>query len=204
VNAAFLLVTTAWFAGADPAPAATAAPAAPLGGAVSSAPMGGMGTGGCCGAAAYGSGFADGCGCCQPCCKMGFLARHRAKKCCNSCECCNTCCETSGCGGGCGANTSCGCGTCCETCCCKPSLCQRLKCRCHRNKCCCDGLNDGCCGGGCGAGVGGVGAPPAVMPSAEPIKTLPKDTSKKSGTVQSQGLGLTPASSSTVLEANPF
>jgi hypothetical protein len=42
------------------------------------------------------------------------------------------------------------------------------------------------------------------MPNAEPIKNLPKEAPKKSGTVQTPGLGLTPASSSTVLETNPF
>jgi hypothetical protein len=54
-------------------------------------------------------------------------------------------------------------------------------------------------------GVGGFGGTtvPGVMPGAEPIKTLPKDATpgnklpsgKTAGTVQSQNLGLTPASS---------
>jgi hypothetical protein len=238
VNAAFLLVTTAWFAGADPAPAATAAPAAPLAAGVASTPLGGVGVGsGCCGGAGYGgAGYG---GCCEQCCRMGFLARHRAKKCCNTgCECGNTGCGcgggygggyAGGCGGGgyaggCGGGYAGGCGGganvaggCCEpVCCCKPSLCQRLKARLHRNNCCCDNGNDGCCGGGYGAygagvgsvggvgGVGGFGAPPAVMPNAEPIKKLPSEAPKKSGTVQSPNQGLTPTSSSNVLETNPF
>jgi hypothetical protein len=53
------------------------------------------------------------------------------------------------------------------------------------------------------------------MPGAEPIKTLPKDATpgnkmpagKSGGTVQSNGLGLTPASSANLIETetkNPF
>jgi hypothetical protein len=187
VNAAFLLVTTAWFAGADPAPATHAAPA----GSVASAPV----AGGCYGGATCN----DGCGCCDCCCKPSLLQRLRARKCCNSCDCCNTC-ATPCCNTNCCDNVSGHCGSCCD-CCCKPSLLQRLRAR----KCCCDSCCDGCGYNGCGSSVGGAGAPPATMPSAEPIKVLPKDaTPKKSGTVQSHNQGLTPASSSSVLEANPF
>lgn len=186
MNAAFLLVTTAWFAGADPAPATSAAPHA---GAVASTPVGG----GCCGGS---SGCANSCcDCCDSCCKPSLLQRLRARRCCqtNCCECCDTCATTSS---SCCNNVSCGCTSSCD-CCCKPGLLQRLR---ARRSCCCDSCCDSCCG----TGVGGSSAP-AVMPSAEPLKTLPKEsTPKKSGAVQSHGLGLTPASSSNGLEANPF
>jgi|GEM_PF-3557960 hypothetical protein len=186
VNAAFLLVTTAWFAGADPAPATSAAHP----GAVASAPV----AGGCCGGAAC----TDNCGCCDCCCKPSLWQRLRARRCCNCCECCDTCATTNCCTSSCGSHVSCDCGSCCEPCCCKPSFLQRLRAR----RCCCDSCCDSCCGNGCGSGAA---APPAAMPSAEPIKVLPKETTpKKSGAVQSHNQGLTPASSSNVLEANPF
>jgi len=123
-----------------------------------------------------------------------------------------------GCSGTSYGGMSCGCGTCCETCC-KQGLCQRLKARLHRNKCCCESscCETGCGGcGGCGssygAGVGGVGVP-GVMPAAEPIKapkdskTPPEKLPAGKGAVQSQGLDVTPTSSSSVIETetkNPF
>ena len=178
MNAAFLLVTTAWFAGADPAPAT---PATPHAGAVASTPVGG-----CCG----GAGCADSCGCCDCCCsKPGLLQRLFARRC-NSCDCCNTCCDS------CATTNCCGCDSCCD-CCGKPGFFHRLR---ARHNCCCNSCCDSCCGDGCGSHVA-----PAPMPGAEPIKTLPKDaTPKKSGAAQSQNLGLTPAGSSSILEANPF
>lgn len=253
VNAAFLLVTTAWFAGADPAPAATAAPAATSAGAVSSTPLtgavssGALGTSGCCGGAYSGGGYGGGCGCQNECCcRQSCLQRLKARfhnNCC--CETCNTCGGNLGgnvgcCGsnyggnvGGCGGNVGCcggnyggnvGCGNaCCEQTCCRQGLCARLKARMHRNNCCCETCCDSGCGSGYGAGVGGVGGVggiggvPGVMPgtSAEPIKNLPKDatpgnklpsTNKSGGTVQSNGLGLSPAGSASVFETekNPF
>jgi hypothetical protein len=201
VNAAFLLVTTAWFAGADAAPSATAAPAtttpatvvAP--GAVGAA--GALGGGSCCGGgAAYGGGCCD--SCCDTCCaKQGCLAKMKARMhrnsccdCCNTCNTCGTTCCNTGCGGGhgggCGSNyaSSCGtCGGCCETCCCpKQGLCARLKAKMHSSNCCntccdtCGGCGTGC---GTGCGAGGVGgsiytAPSAMPPAGEPIKA-PKD-----------------------------
>ncbi len=225
MNAAFLLVTTAWFAGADPAPTTTTAPAGTTAGPVASVPLaGGVGYGG--GYGCGGGAYAGGCG--NECCgKVGCLQKlrnrchHRNNNCC--CESFgsygNTGCgnvaytgNVGGCGsnyGGCGSN-NCGCGSnygnnCCQTSC-RQGLCARLKGRFHRNNCCCESGWDGC--GGYGAGVGGVGGvAPGVMPgTAEPIKTLPKDATtpgnklpsgKSGGTVQSHGMDLTPASSPT-------
>ncbi len=253
MNAAFLLVTTAWFAGADPALTTTTAPAATSGGAVASAPLtGALGTGGCCGGGAY-SGVGGGCGCEVQCCKQGCLQKLKARMHRNNC-----CCENVGCGcgggnvggnvggcgsnygggnvGGCGSNygggnvgccgsnyggnVSGGCGACCETTCCKQGCLQRLKARMHRNNCCCENVGGCGCGGSglYGAGVGGVGGVgvPGVMPGAEPIRNLPHDattpgkklpSSGTKGTVQSNGLDVTPTSSSNVIETetkNPF
>jgi len=102
VNAAFLLVTTAWLAGADPAPAAPAvAPA------VVPAPGHGACDGGSCGACGGGccdTGCCDTCcdsccdTCCNTCCKEHFLKRlfsHCHHKCDTCCDTCDTC----GCGG---------------------------------------------------------------------------------------------------------
>jgi hypothetical protein len=218
VNAAFLLVTTAWFAGAEAAPATTAAPAATSAGTVMSTPLtgavgtGAHGAGGCCGGTDCGCGN-------ECCCKVGFLQKLRARFQRNNCCCETTCC---GCGGnvgnvgGCGANVG-GCGggnvgnCCCECDCCKPSLLQRLRARMQRNNCCCE---TSCCGGGCDHGAGSAGVPGVMPGAAEPIK-LPKDATpgnklpssgKSGGTVQSHGLGLTPASSANLLETekNPF
>jgi hypothetical protein len=112
VNAAFLIVTTAWFAGADAAPATTAAPAVPPTAPVA-APMGGS----CCGGGggsyggAYGGAYggSGGCGCCEAvqCCKPSCLQRLKAKfqkNCC--CESCNTCATTSCCNSGCGGHVA--------------------------------------------------------------------------------------------------
>ena len=143
MNAAFLLVTTAWFAGADPAPATTAAPAASAAGAVASAPIAGavgtgIGTGGCCGGAgyggaAYGGGYGGGCGCgcevqcCKPSCMQRLKARMHRNNCCECCNTCNTCATTSCCNTGCGGgNVGCG------------------------------GGNVGCCGGNYGGNYSGV------------------------------------------------
>src|SRR6185437_14735058 len=91
VNAAFLLVTTAWFAGADAAPANPTAPtvttAAPM-----AAPIGGS----CCGGSgsSYGGSYGGGgCGCCEAvqCCKPSCLDKLRARFQRNSCCECNTC-----------------------------------------------------------------------------------------------------------------
>lgn len=113
MNAAFLLVTTAWLAGADPAqPAPQAAPAA------TPAPVGAYAAPGAYAHGAYGGGY-GGCGagcsggcdtCCDSCCdecgKGGLFGKLKGmfsrKSCCDTCEsCCDSC--GSGCGGGYGA-----------------------------------------------------------------------------------------------------
>src|SRR5262245_21729813 len=174
VNAAYLLLTSAWMAGADPAPAAPAA-AAPV-----------VSTGSCCG------GCSTSCGndCCRPSLFDRLRSWGRRNNCCDSgcnrCNTCNTGCHThhhascctpaptccapvqSCCDNGCrsrfsfnwGRNNCCdnGCGhhhkchDSCNTCnscghndCCRTSLFDRLRSSWgHRNNCC----DSGC--GGCG------------------------------------------------------
>jgi hypothetical protein len=197
VNAAFLLVATAWATGADAAPT----PAAPTVAApVAAAPIASAPGGSCCGG---GGGCGGGCGssccdtCCNECCCKPSLferlsARFRKSSCCDCCDTCGSGCGSTcgGCGthGGCGTScggcgTSCGgcntcntcntCDTCCNECCCKPSLFERLSARFRKSSCCdcCD-----TCGGGCGTGCGGCGggyggaavAPGTVVPGAMP------------------------------------
>jgi hypothetical protein len=202
VNAAFLLVATAWATGADAAPPAAAPTAAAP---VAAAPIAAAPNGSCCGG---GGGCGGGCGCdscCNECCCKPSLCE-RIKAHFHKCSCCDTCDTCGGCGGnayggccGCGyggghhggcGNTCNTCNTCdtcggCNECCCKPSLCERIKAHFHKCSCCdcCDTC--GGCGGGCGNGCangngGAVIAPgtavPGTMPPAggEPIKA-PKD-----------------------------
>jgi len=201
VNAAFLLVTSAWLAGGDAAAAApVAATAAPI---VSSAPCSSCGSsssyGGC-------SSCDSGCGCE----KEGFFAKLRAKfarggDC--GCEKAPTCgcaaaapacgCEKEGffsrlkghmhwgsseCGCGCAAPapvaTSCGCAS-TSACGCEsgPSLWERLKGRFHRSECGCEsGCNTGCssCGGATSAYSAPVNVSPAMPAAGEHVKP-PKD-----------------------------
>src|SRR5437588_11636413 len=105
VNAAFLLVTSAWLAGQAPAdappPAAEPAPAAAPAPAVAPAPA--ATTGGCCNGG-YAGGYAGGySGDCNSCCNSGGLfgggrlrglfSKHKGGDCCDSCgsTTCNTC-----------------------------------------------------------------------------------------------------------------
>jgi len=185
VNAAFLLVTSAWLAGGDAAAAAPAATAAPI---VSSASCSSCGGSSSCGGC---NSCDSGCGCE----KEGFFARLRAKfarggDC--GCEQASNCgcaaaapscgCESEGfwsrmkghfhrsseCGCGCAApvQTSCGCAS-TSACGCEsgPSLWERLKGRFHHSECGCEsGCNTGCnsgCNSGCsscGGANGAVGA----------------------------------------------
>lgn len=196
MNAAFLLVTTAWLAGDVPpaagAPVAAPAPAAaPISAPVTSAPIGGS-CGGSCGAAD--------CGCCQ---SEGFLGRckhrlsglfNRGSSCgcdscgssCNTCNTCNSC--DSGCGRGHGGlfggrghghQSSCGCDDGCGSS--RGGRLRGLFGKHHRNDCC-DSCNScgGCASGACGGPVGPVG--PSVMPKAgeqiPPSSTPPKEMPK--------------------------
>lgn len=159
MNAAFLLVTTAWLAGADAAPAAAPpAPAAPAAGPAVIAPIA---PGGSCQGAGCNTCGGDCGSCCDSCCdsgcgKQGLLSRlrglcHRNK--------CDDCCDT--CQPACAPVATCNtCNTCntCDTC---DSGCGR-KHRFHRNKgndCCntcevscgsCGSCGDTCCDDGCG------------------------------------------------------
>jgi hypothetical protein len=160
VNAAYLMLTTAWLAGADPVPV-TPAPAAP----VVAAPIGG-GCGGGCGCATD--------ACCE---KEGLFARLKAKF--HKNECCEpapTCCAPKPvccapkpvccpapkpvcCAPAptcCHAAPTCGCG--CE----EPrvKLWDKIKAKFHKNDCC----ESSCSSCGCGG---------AAVPTAAPIEAIP-------------------------------
>ena len=168
MNAAFLLVTTAWFAGADAAP--TKPPEkieSPKGNA---APALVTADGG------YGGGGCGGCECDSGCddCGHGWKHRlrglfHRNKGCDCGCE-AATCCDSApSC-----APATCGCDT-CDTCCHKEHFFHRLKARFHRSCGCCDTCDS--CGGGTYDGAAPVIAPPKAegMPKTEKIANpLPK------------------------------
>ncbi len=183
MNAAFLLVTTAWIAGAD----AAAPPAKPT--PQPAAPVYSVGTGGCTGG---GCGGCDSCGDCG--CDSGhggglfskLKARlHRSDDC--GCD--------SGCGGHGGGllsrfkgfghkndcDTGCGCGSSCDSCDSGHGggLRGKLRGLFHRSKDC--GCDTGC--GGCDTGCNGCAGtispiPAGGMPRAEPIGA-PKEEPKK-------------------------
>jgi hypothetical protein len=197
VNAAFLLVTSAWLAGGDAAAAAPAATAAPIVSSASCSSCGGSSNCGC-------NSCDSGCGCE----KEGFFARLRAKfsrggEC--GCEQASSCgcaaaapscgCEKEGffsrlkgrfhreseCGCGCAApvQSSCGCAS-TSACGCEsgPSLWERLKGRFHRSECGCEsGCNSGCssCGGAAGAYSAPVNAGPSTAPATGEHLKGPKD-----------------------------
>jgi hypothetical protein len=173
VNAAFLLVTTAWLAGADAAPQAPAQQAptqqaptqqAPTqqGPVISSAPYshgGGGGYGYNGGGYGYNGGSCgcSSCGCADTCCEEheSFLHRcfsrfHHTSDCCDTC---NTC------------ASSCDCG--CE----HESFLHRCFSRFHHTSDCCDTCDTcsscGCANGSCGGG-GMYGAPGVATPVTKP------------------------------------
>lgn len=170
MNAAFLMVTTACFAGAAPPPAAPAPIPAPAPAQVVSAPVAGCSScgGGCgdtCGCDTCGSGWRErlhglfhrhgGCGCETGCdtCGGGFSG-HFARFHGSSCGCETNSCGCDTCGGGLGFR-------------------ERLGGLFHRHHDC--GCETGCgCGteGGCSSCGGGAGLAPAPansIPHAEPI-----------------------------------
>ena len=217
MNAAFLLVTTAWFAGADPVPATTGATTGATGAASANAamtsttvaPYGAASAGGsCCGGGTYGGSGA----CCETCCeKQGCFARLKARMKRNNCCCqdtCNTCGSTT-------VSTSCGCNDGCNDGCGGK---HGRRSRRHRGNDCCDGCGcaSGAVGGYGGYGTGlGTGYGTGAMPQAgEPIKA-PKDATAPgnklpSGKPQTQlqpgTLEVTPTSSKTIETEtkNPF
>lgn len=178
MHAVFVLMTSAWMAGADPAPP----PAAP--------PVAAPAAGACCG------GGCGGCGdvCCEKegffhKCRKKFGHRHKKDDCCEtSCcgtasitaaACCDTGCEKEGCFAKLRKRFHHKKDDCCETTCAAPADCG---CGCEKESCfkkffkkhrhhkdeCCDTCNS-CAGGACGA--------PAMPPKAEPIGP-PKDQKK--------------------------
>ena len=179
MNAAFLLVTTAWLAGADQ-PAAPAAKADPP--AATSSCCGGD-CGGCCG-----HGFLERLrglfqrnNCCESSCNTS-CARECKPKCVTECKptcqktsCCDSCrprlldrlrdlfhrdCCDNGCKGS--------CGSCCDSC--RHGLLSRLRDWFHSRRCC----QDTCCGNSCATD----GTTVAPAKSGEPIAP-PKDAPKK-------------------------
>ena len=191
MNAAFLLVTSAWLAGGDApaaAPPATAAPPAAAAPApvYSSAPSAGYGCGGC-------SSCNTGCGCEE---KEGLFAKLRARFA-GGCGCGE---KASSCGCGCEEKEGllsklrgkfsggCGCGEKASSCGCEsgPSMWERLKSRFKHSECGCESGCSSCGGSYSGSYGGSYGAPaygaPAygapvtspMPPAGEPVKP-PKD-----------------------------
>jgi hypothetical protein len=165
VNAAYLLLTSAWLAGADAAPAAPA-PAA-------STPV--VASGSCCGNSGGCSSCADSCGCE----KVKFWDKWKGKFHKNDCGCQPTCgcaapAPTCGCAApvhhvhaapscGCAPAPSCGCDDGCG----KVRLWDRMKAKFHKDC----GCESSCstCGGGCSS----CGAP-AAAPTGEAVPVAPK------------------------------
>lgn len=173
MNAAYLMLTTAWLAGADPVPAAQAAPAV-----VASSNCGGCG-----------SGCNSGCNTCcdDPCAKKpGLFARLCAKKG-NDCGCessCNTCDRAPKCreprAPKCKAPREPKCrapkNDCCDDPCAKkPGLFARLFAK-KGNDCGCDsGCGCATASSGCGCGNGhGVISAPAGAPTGAPPEVAPQ------------------------------
>jgi hypothetical protein len=173
VNAAYLVLTTAWLAGDAPA-----APAPPPAAPVVSAPIGG-GCGGGCGSATD--------ACCEDQCggKQGLFGRLKAKfKKGNACGCeaAPTCCAPvqQHC---CPAPAPTCCAPvqhhsdCCEDPCKKPGLFAKLKGKFKKGNDCCESSYGGGCGTSCGCnggGIGGVYSAPATGAPAESIPSAPK------------------------------
>jgi hypothetical protein len=172
VNAAYLMLTTAWLAGQTPAPPAAAPPEGakpvPVAPAPAAAPVVSTSLGGCNGGGCGGYG-----GCATDCCdsggKRGLLSRlfNKHRNDCG-CEAAPTCC----------APAPVSCGDCCEGH--RPSLCGKLKGLFHKNRggdcgcessCGCGSTVGGCCNGG-GAIIGG--APIGTGAPAEAIPAQPK------------------------------
>lgn len=182
MNAAFLLVTSAWLAGGQ-APTTPATPmptGAPPAAQVAPAPAYG---GGCssCGSSYGGCGCSSGCNDCE---KPGLLDRLRARFAKNECGC--------GCAPTC---SSCApapvyhatptfhgssCGSCCSSCsscdsCDRPSFFERLRARFHRDSDCGCSCDSGCATGGCSS-CGAAPLPPAKVgeqiqkPADAPLK----------------------------------
>lgn len=195
MNAAFLLVTSAWLAGQAPAVEApkTIAPAPAPAITAHAAPIA-QGCGGGCGSCET--------SCCDSCSKPSLMDRLRARfkknDCCDSCNTCSSCstCTTV-------KYTS------CDSCCEKEGFFSRLRNK-FRKSDCCDSCNT--CGTGCSScgTTGVIGAPgvltpaPAVAPqSAEPIQAPKKEMPMPKGSASilvPQPVG--PAATSLAIENN--
>jgi hypothetical protein len=214
VNAAYLMLTTAWLAGADPAPAAVAAP--PVAGPVVSAPIGGGCGGGCnsgCGCAAETS-------CCERESKWAKIKakfkKHSGCGCEESCAapvqhtCCPapapTCCQAAPVSSGCGCEESKG-----------KQLWGKLKGKFkkHGGDCGCEsscnscGSSSGCgCGGSGGVINGGVISGPTGAPPAEAIPARPAPGAapmpKPMGSVMGNGVIVTPVVAPRLSADQPF
>lgn len=154
MNAAFLLVTTAWLAGSGPAPSH---------GVIQTS---------CCGgghAAVASSGCGGGCGSSwesADCCKPGLIQRLRDKIFRRDCGGCDTCAT---------AHTSCG--DCCE----REGLLSRLRGMFHRTKCtdpCADTCGGGCNGCGSVSHVPAHVAPGHVVPGGAVPGQMPRAPDK--------------------------
>lgn len=166
MNASMLLLTSAWMAGADAAPAPVAAPA-PY---AAPAPV----VGGCasCGAPACDAG-------CDPCAaKPGFFSKLKAKFAKSDCG-CDPCAHHAHKPVFSGFTTSA-----CDTCdpCGKPSLLDKLKAKFAKSGCH-DACAPACATGGCGS-AGGCALPavPGAVTPAVPTETpkeMPKPTTPK-------------------------
>ncbi len=201
MNAAFLLVTTAWIAGADAPPPAAPPPAA--------APVYSVGHGGCAGGGCGTCGGCTTCGGCDSCCESeGLLSKLKGLFHRNDCGCgCDSgcgcesegllsrfkhrsdCCCSTGCGctTGCGYTTGCGCGNSCDTCGSFGGgrLRDKLRGLFNHGDCGCDTCGTcGGCAGGCGT-ITTVPLKPEPLgkPKVEP-KKLPSGDQPPKGNVQ--------------------
>jgi hypothetical protein len=212
VNAAFMLVATAWFAGADAnnqpekinppkTPANVVAPT------TVPAPMEGSS---CCGGC--GSSCDSGCDSCDSCGSGGFFGRlrgmfrrHSSCGCDSGCE--SNCCTPVS------VPVSCGCDSCGDSCCDGGGhgFFSRLRGRFHRSSCCdtCDtcGGSYGGCGGGCGScggsygtyGTYGAGST-IIAPGAgdkdktKPADKMPDGKGNKNNNKNNEGTSNTPKS----------
>ncbi len=197
MNAAFLLVASAWLAGGEPPPSTTPTPPAPQA-APAPAPYGG----GSCGC-----GCASTCGCNEGE-KPGFFDRLRGRfhRDHGDCGCTPAPCQCAP------APVyhaaPCACSSPCDTCE-RPSLFERLRGRFHRGGEC--GCGDTCGSPGCSSCGGGAPLPPQkpgeqLKPPMEGPKKLPEGTDKKETTLP-RSLELTPTAGDKIIESgtkNPF
>jgi hypothetical protein len=199
VNAAYLMLTTAWLAGADPAPVTPAAPTGP----VVAAPIGG-GCGGGCGGSAT-----------DACCdehKQGCFAKLKAKfhkhnecGCEQSCAppkpvccpapkpvCCPapapTCCHAAPVSSGCGCEEP------------RVKLCDKIKAKFKKHNDC--GCESSCnsCGGASGVPTG---APAEAIPTKPSTGGAPMPIAPK-GSVMNGGMIVTPVVAPRLTNEQPF